>query len=198
MLRLGAQLALPRCPHCGVDTPTLASVHQFQTKAFNGHNERRWIAYACQRCGGVVVASSNMQSTAVLEIYPNQKSVHASIPDVPREYLAQAINSRHAPAGAVMLAATAVDSMLKNKGYVEGSLYSRIDKAVADHVITQEVGAWAHQVRLEANGQRHADADFSIPTPEEAERVVEFAEALAQILFVLPARVAEGLRTASA
>ena len=43
--------------------------------------------------------------------------------------------------------------MLKAKDYTEGSLYSRIDKAVEDRLITKEMAAWAHEVRLDANDQ---------------------------------------------
>jgi hypothetical protein len=38
-----------------------------------------------------------------------------------------------------MLSASAVDAMLKVKGYKSGSLYSRIDKAAEDHMITSEM-----------------------------------------------------------
>lgn len=92
-----------------------------------------------------------------------------------------------------MLTASAVDSMLKSKGYTEGSLYSRIDKAASDHVITEEMSKWAHAVRLDANDQRHADDSASLPTEADARRSIDFASALALFLFTLPARVAKGL-----
>ena len=82
--------------------------------------------------------------------------VQDEIPDRPRSYIQQAIDSIHAPAGAVMLAASAVDSMLKIKNYRDGSLYARIEQAVNDHLITQDMATWAHEVRLDANDQRHA------------------------------------------
>ena len=91
-----------------------------------------------------------------------------------------------------MLAASSVDAMLKAKGYIEGSLYSRIEKAVADHLITGDVAAWAHDVRLDANDQRHADQDAELPTIQDAERVIAFAASLGDVLFVLPARVRRG------
>ena len=50
-----------------------------------------------------------------------------------------------------MLAASAVDSMLKEKGYKDGSLYKRIEQAAGDHLITAEMASWAHEVRLDAN-----------------------------------------------
>ena len=93
-----------------------------------------------------------------------------------------------------MLAASAVDAMLKAKGYKDGSLNQRIKKAEADHIITADMAAWAHQVRLDANDERHADESARFPTTEEAQRSLDFALALAEILFVLPARVTRGLQ----
>ncbi|GAA0769527.1 DUF4145 domain-containing protein [Ideonella azotifigens] len=115
------------------------------------------------------------------------------IPDRPRAFLQQANESLHAPAGAVMLAASAVDSMLKLKGYTNGNLYSRIEKAAADHIITSDMATWAHEVRLDANDQRHADEAAALPTEEDAKRVIDFAAALAEIMFVLPSLVQRGL-----
>ena len=72
----------------------------------------------------------------VEEWFPAAQSVNESIPERPRAYLQQAMESMHAPAGAVMLAASAVDAMLKMKGLTDGNLYTRIDKAAKDHIIT--------------------------------------------------------------
>lgn len=105
--------------------------------------------------------------------------------------------SINAPAGAVMLAASAVDAMLKEKKYLEGSLYSRIEKAAADHLITQDMANWAHEVRLDANDQRHADEARSLPTQADAKRAIDFAAALGTFLYVLPARVRRGLTEAA-
>jgi len=92
-----------------------------------------------------------------------------------------------------MLAASAVDSMLKLKGYTDGSLYTRIEKAASDHLITGDMAKWAHEVRLDANYQRHADEISSLPTPNDARRIIEFASAFAEFLFVLPGRVLRGI-----
>lgn len=93
-----------------------------------------------------------------------------------------------------MLAATAVDAMLKARGYPSGTLNQRIEKAAADHVITADMAQWAHDVRLDANDQRHADENAELPSDADAKRCVEFAQALAEFLFVLPARVQRGLK----
>jgi hypothetical protein len=91
-----------------------------------------------------------------------------------------------------MLTASAIDAMLKDKGFKEGSLRQRIDLAASAHLITQEMAAWAHEVRLDANDQRHADDDAPLPDSADADKAIEFAGALAQFLYVLPARVARG------
>jgi hypothetical protein len=119
-----------------------------------------------------------------------------TLPPHAREYLQQALQSLHSPAGAIMLAASAVDAMLKEIGYEEGVLFSRIDKAAADHRITDSMATWAHKVRLDANAQRHADKTYFLPTTDDAANTVSFAQALGEFLFVLPARVSTGIRAA--
>ena len=95
-----------------------------------------------------------------------------------------------------MLAASAVDAMLKAKGYKDDSLYARINQAVTDHLITKDMGKWAHDVRLDANDQRHVDDKAALPTEADAKRVVEFTKSLAMFLFVLPAMVTRGIKEA--
>lgn len=126
-------------------------------------------------------------------VFPSSKAIPADFPPKASALLEQALASIHAPAGSVMLAASAVDAMLKGKGYSEGSLYSRIDKAMEDHVITREMAQWAHAVRLDANDQRHADEDADLPTEDDAIRCIDFVRALGEFLFTLPARVARGI-----
>lgn len=92
-----------------------------------------------------------------------------------------------------MVAGSSVDAMLKEKGYAKKSLYYRIGKAANEHLITQDMAEWAHDVRLDANDQRHADEKVVLPTTDDAERVSEFALAFAEYLFVLPAKTKRGL-----
>lgn len=101
-----------------------------------------------------------------------------------------------APAGVVVLAASAVDAMLKAKNYKDGSLYARIDKAAQDHEITSDMAAWAHEVRLDANEQRHSDDSAPLPGTEDAARLIEFVRALGTFMFVLPSRIKRGLEDA--
>ena len=96
------------------------------------------------------------------------------------------------------MAGSAVDAMLKKHGYETGSLYDRIDKALADNLLTKGMADWAHEVRLGSNRPRHADKDKPHVSPSEAAQSVEFAEALGNFLFVLTARIDRGLKAAAA
>ena len=197
MPALTSTLVLDRCPHCSVAHPNLMQVFNTETVDHTGQVKRTWAIYRCTRCGGVVTAHANGLNQSVGGYFPQAKAIKDDIPPKPRSFLQQASESLHAPAGAVMLAASAVDAMLRIKGYVEGSLYARIENAAANHLITAEMARWAHDVRLDANDQRHADESASLPTADDAIRAIDFATALAEFMFVLPNRVQRGIQQAT-
>ena len=197
-MRHGQTLQLQRCPHCNIANPTLQNVFNIDTQNDRGGDNRRWGSYKCATCGYVTLAVATYRNfeqrtiNEISEIWPTPQAVHDSVPGRAKSYLEQAIASIAAPSGAVMLTASAVDAMLKEKGLKEGSLYKRIEKAAAEHLITAEMAEWAHEVRLDANDQRHDDEEGALPDEADARKSIEFAMALAQFLFVLPARVARG------
>lgn len=196
MPRLVAQLELTKCPHCQVDQPSLHQAANFNTSNNTGSLTRFWKVYRCIRCGGAVTASALTEDGETFEVFPESGDVSEELPEPARSYLSQALDSRHAPAGAVMLAASAIDAMLKSKGLRDGSLYERINKAASDHLITSEMAKWAHSVRLDANEPRHADEAAPLPTEDDARRSIDFAQALAEFLFVLPSKVTRGITEA--
>jgi Domain of unknown function (DUF4145) len=188
----GSQLESERCPHCGIAKPSLNRVFESsEYPEINGY----WALYLCLSCRKFVLTAAPSHRSQVEDIWPTAFSVSDTIPARAREFLVQAAASLHAPAGAVMLTASAVDAMLKDKGYKEGVLNSRIDKAAKDHLLTPEMAAWAHEIRLDANDQRHADELADLPDIKDAQKVLEFAQALAQFLYVLPATVERGRKS---
>lgn len=196
--KLGSQLQLKRCPHCGIASPLFVKMWEDATTACDDRNPRIWGVYKCSTCGGVVLCGADPQFRGITEQYPRSENINEpAIPERSRNYLGQAMDSLHAPAGAVILAASSVDAMLKAKGYKQGTLNSRIDQAVKDHLITESMGKWAHEVRLDANDQRHADEAAPLPSAHDARRVIEFSKALAMFLFVFPAMVDKGLKDAT-
>jgi hypothetical protein len=189
------KLDLERCPHCKVHRPHLVRRWFERTEHHGGQLSRFWAAFVCQSCGGVVLCGAPVlreHRFEINEIYPSVDQPDEAIPERARHYLSQAIDSVHAPSGAIVLAASAVDAMLKAKNYKQGSLYDRIDKAAEDHLITAEMATWAHEVRLDANDERHADEDAPLPTTKEAHKAIRFTSAFAEYLFVLPTKVERG------
>jgi hypothetical protein len=170
-----------------------------KTVDVSGSGPRMWRWYECRSCGGMVMTMSKMQAVGkyllagkVEEMWPSRDSVASELPERARTFLTQAIECLHSPVPSIIAANAAIDAMFKGKGLREGSLYARIEKAAQDHLITEEMKAWAHDVRLDANDQRHADEDEPLPSRDDASKCVEFAKALGQFLYVLPARVARG------
>jgi len=192
----GNQLALDRCPHCNIAKPLLFRQWGADSVDHANSNKRFWSTYRCASCGGILlVVSPSDANKDITHMWPTPQVVADEVPVRAREFLSQAIASLHAPAGAVMLTASAVDAMLKEKGQKDGSLNARIEAAAKAHLITEEMAAWAHEIRLDANDQRHADETASLPSAADAAKGIEFANALAQFLYVLPARVERGRKT---
>lgn len=210
-LRTNQQLQMARCPHCSTANPTLvrrAKVDvQPQKESYaiqvgvQAGQFLQWHVYTCESCGGLVAAGAivhnvhlkNAGFTApVAWIVPAALALSTDIPERPANYLRQAQETLSSPAASVVMSASAVDAMLKERNYRDGSLYSRIEQAERDHVLTEHMAAWAHDIRLDANDERHADDGAANATPQDAARCLEFADALADLLFVLPARVKRG------
>lgn len=187
---------LSRCPHCGVATPNMNRVW---SDAFAGYGHSGWSAYRCNTCFGVVSCFMRWtdQDFQVLHTWPSEKVAHEDIPEPARTFLKQAFETLHAPDAAAVMAGSAVDAMLKAKGLADGSLYSRIDKALDSNILTDGMARWAHSVRLGSNRPRHADAERPHVSAEEAKQSVEFAEALGQFLFVLTAQIDRGIEAAA-
>lgn len=194
---LDEHLKLNNCPHCSVDYPNMVSQHEFNTSWDNGHESKKWGVFVCKRCGGAVLALSYPPDKQVVAVYPTTETADINLPKRVRYYLDEAMRSVSTPAGSVMLSASAVDAMLKEKGYKDGGLYARINQATKDGLLTAAMAIWAHQVRLEANGQRHADEEESMPTIVEAKLSVEFAKTPGDFLFVLPSRIERGINAVS-
>ncbi|MDR6104036.1 hypothetical protein QE369_004233 [Agrobacterium larrymoorei] len=200
-----------RCPHCGIANPLLSRCWEETARIKDTATARLYATFKCSSCNRIVMAEGPVSpinqhgnflhyeiAQRAEAIYPTPKKVDENLPEDARRYLKQAVDTLFAPDASVVMSASSVDAMLKAKGYLDGSLYSRIDKAVKDHILTEDMGRWAHKVRLEANAVRHADQQVIPPTKEDAEQVLEFSQALGDFLFVFTARVTHGLEQVGA
>jgi hypothetical protein len=192
-MELNKVIYLKRCPHCNIADPLIEQRSAFETSNINGDLVRTWVLYVCRTCGGVITASRYSTYNNHLQMFPEPIKVDECLPEKAKYFLNQAIETMHAPAASIMSCASSIDAMLKDKGYKDDSLFKRIDKAALDHLITNEMAEWAHVIRLEANDQRHADESASLPTNADAKRIVEYALALAEFLYVLPSRIKKGI-----
>lgn len=192
-----------RCPHCSIASPLLNRVwgsgNGEGTHRTDGGMPKAWALYLCSSCGGGVLAeaSGSYHGGGAQYIYPAVKAAHTDIPPVARRFLQQAMDTLHAPDAAAVMAGASVDAMLKEKGYIRGSLYERIDQALSDNVLTSGMATWAHSVRLGSNRPRHADAENPHVSLDQAKQSVAFAEALGSFLFVLTARIDRGIEAAN-
>lgn len=202
---------LDRCPHCNVAVPLLKQEWGKTAKVQNRNEARAYAVYECSRCNRLTMVESRtfpltadgkipngIGANEIETLYPKPAHVDASLPKDAQRYLKQAVDTVFAPDASVVMSASAVDAMLKAKGYEQGSLYTRIDQAVKGHVLTEGMGKWAHKVRLDANAVRHADDGIGPPSEKDARQVLEFASALGDFLFVFTARVDEGIKDAEA
>jgi hypothetical protein len=123
----------------------------------------------------------------MLECWPPAMTIPNQVPERARVYLRQAQETRGWAEGSLILCATGVELMLAHKGFKNGPLKARIDQAAKDHFITPDMAKWARQVRLDAHEHRNADEG-------DAERCLSFALALAEVLYVLPARITRGIQ----
>lgn len=195
-------LSLERCPWCKTAKPYLSlEGKKFQGKVLGDNWEEVWACYRCSTCKNMILAQigSNLYGLIEYHVYAyfpsGDDEISEHIPATVASSLKQAQNSTAQPDGCVMLCARAVDAMLQEKGFQEGRLYSRIEEAVKEHLITADMAKWAHQVRLESNDSRHVDLKALPSTIDNAKQCLEFTMALAEILFVLPARVSRGIET---
>jgi DNA-directed RNA polymerase subunit RPC12/RpoP len=201
--QIGDQLSgVGNCPYCGVAHPSLirlwSSANPLE-RATKGPTQM-WAVYRCTSCGGAVLAKGKdddrTNNAVIAEVIPGPRQAHADIPEPARTFLQQAYQTLQSPDAAAMLAGSTVDAMLKMLGYSEGSVYARIEQAVRDHKITEDMGKWAHEVRLGSNRPRHADDKRPHVSTDEAKQSVEFTEALGYFLFVLTKQAERGTQAA--
>jgi hypothetical protein len=134
----------------------------------------------------------------VAAVIPGVRTAHVDLPPPAKVFLQQAMDTLASPDASAVMSGSAVVAMLKELGYVKGSVYDRIDQAVADHKLTEAMGQWAHEVRLGSNRPRHSGEKNPHVSADEAKQSLEFAEALGSFLFVLTAKIERGTAAAKA
>jgi hypothetical protein len=186
---------ISNCPHCGISSPLLLKVWASQKKIPRGDGGPTsiWAVHRCTTCGHLITARGEagalVDNPVIAAVYPEVWEPSALVPEKVRSYLAQAHRTLSAPDASVVMSSSSIDAMLKNEGLTTGSLYERIDEAVASGLLTSSMAQWAHRVRLDANNPRHVDEAKPNMSPEDALRAFDFAKALTEYLYILPSRM---------
>jgi Domain of unknown function (DUF4145) len=205
-LHFDAHLGLDRCPHCNVANPVLQLQHQFEASPARANLMAQrgtgyvWHIYMCRTCAGLVSGATVRVDARLMYgqilnrmpfqwIIPTPRHLDKNMPPRVAHYLGQAQETIASPSASIIMSASAIDAMLKVKALKDGSLFARINQAAETGIITKDMAHVAHDVRLGANDERHADEDAALTTDEDARRCLEFAEALAEMIFILPTRV---------
>ncbi|TIL22513.1 MAG: DUF4145 domain-containing protein [Mesorhizobium sp.] len=200
--------AVPSCPRCNRANPAFVNVGGTVALPMDQYGLNNVIffsgVYRCTTCGRTVLAESQLMNVQgqpaqipVQNLLPRPQDIDAAILGKPRQFLSDALTSLNAPTASIMASCSAIDAMLKEKGVgrldpsgKERSLYKRIEEAVGLGILTADMAKWAHKVRLDANDQRHADDDAPIPSQSQAQSIFDLANGLAEVLIVLPSKVA--------
>ncbi len=203
---------LARCPHCSVANPLFTNHYHTPEPIIDAEGAfgKRHGLFTCTTCAEAILVSSRQVSAKLFKhndspeffeikvVVPHAPAVDEDLPESAKNYLQQAIDTQNSPDASIVVAASAVDAMLRAKGLTIGSLYTRIDAAEKNNIITGSMAQWAHAVRLEANNVRHVDDENPHATREQAQQVIQFAQALGTFLFTLQAKIDVGLETATA
>ena len=195
-------LNLERCPHCQTAMPTLKAIFQNNYMETYNHqlkNRQLWGVYQCSFCGGLIsICSEAFQSNpefTIAKIFPPQPSFSFDrFPEEAVRYLKQAAKILEQQDSAIMTIASAVDAMLQAKECKGHNLNKKIDNAVEKGIFTEDMKKWADNIRLQRNDSSHPKENILPPAQNEAKQCFEFAMTLGEILFVLPAKVARGLK----
>jgi hypothetical protein len=147
-----------------------------------------WKIFDCDNCySPVAVKLAYMDGDyEIVESFPKYQSVHKSIPKKAQRYLLEAIETVYTPSSSILLCCSSIDSMLKEIGFKDGCLYSRIIEAAGQYKITESMKIWANKIRLDSNAIRHADESLPTLTIDDAKNTIEFTLALGEFLFVIP------------
>ena len=191
---IGDLVGVYSCPHCSVANPQLKELWASKEPLYRGDVPvigRLWATYQCTSCSDVVLVKCAWSSRTAANkpwddkkydvdtIYPSAKIAHEDVPEPARTFLQQALEHVARARRGCGNGWRSSRRDAQEEGAHRGELlYSRIDKALKDNLLTQGMADWAHNVRLGSNRPRHADEHEPHVVPEQAKQSVEFANRL--------------------
>ena len=192
------------CPHCHTKSVAFNMIHQF---AVPSSGNSLWNVFViCAGCGvgAIALFQSNSghdpqnyiynrpQDFEIQNFWPKPEAPEAPEhlpPNIKAFYLqaAENVGRNYDAAGAMFR--KALDVTLKIIcPEATGRLVDRIDKAVELGKLTENLGEWAHEIRVGGNEAAHDEDPF---TEDEARNLHHFTEWVLMYVFTLPGMMAE-------
>lgn len=202
-----------QCAHCGARNSAMSVRGAFQ----NPRTLTDWSVFAtCEACGNGSVAfvaanttsananpsgytgdlSTATHSYRVQDVFPKHADTSApeSVPPAATKAFQEGAENLHDGryTSAIAMFRRALDVGLKEfpSDIDAWRLEKRIDKLADAGLITKDLQAWAHKIRLEGNDAVH---ELDDPSKEQANEVHLFTELLLTYLFTLPAKIRANL-----
>lgn len=192
------------CPFCGEKGKFSLENHAEKRKP-NSSKRLNFDLYKCHNCAGYVHVlwsagefAHGMYGLYNFKVLPwplsGKPEPSPNWPDGMTRFWVQAkdsFGSENWDAANVM-ARSALQFVVREKGAKKGSLKEQIDDLGAKGVLHPLMQDWAHEVRLLANESAHPEAPAPPPaTPQDARDIVDFLDYLMFYLYDLPQQISE-------
>lgn len=192
---LDKKFIINNCPHCQINNPNLGEVYHNTFQDSENKQRKTWYIFCCNNCYGLVTVETAINNSKnVIKYFPENDVISEDIPNPAKKYLEEAVKTVHSPSASILVGSRSLNEMLLAIGYEDKNLYNKLQQASEDRKITSEMESWAHEVRLNANEERHPKKYSTEATQEDAKNTIELLKAFAQYLFVLPAMIQKEIK----
>lgn len=190
------------CAFCGEKGNFGLAFHAEKKKA-NSSKKLNFDLYQCRNCMGFVHVlwsaqefGSSMQGLYNFYVLPapiGKPRPSDCWPENVQRYWTQAHEAlrRESWDAAVVMARSALQLALRDKGAVKGTLYSEIENLASKGILPPLIKDWSHEVRDLGNDSAHPDSQAPQPSSQDAEDIVHFLDSTLMYLYDFPKHVSD-------
>lgn len=201
MGQFGAELSLYQieCAFCD-ESGNWELDHHAEKRKANGRKVINFDTYKCGSCAGYVMvlwsATEGSHGNHGLHNYkvlpwPLKFRPSDNWPDAIKRHWKQAhdnLKSNNYDA-AVLMARSALQATMRDKGAQGRNLYSEIEDLANRGIITNIIKDWSHEVRLLATPAAHPQPNDEETDPDDARDIVRFLDSLLESVYDIPADI---------
>lgn len=188
------------CAFC-LEKGQFARVFHVEKRKPNSRKKLNFDTYQCQNCMSYVQVMWSAQefpsgmrglySYYVLPAPIGKAEPSENWPDAVQRFWTQAHESLKIENwdAAALMARSAVQFALREKGAVKGNLKSEIEDLASESILQPIMKDWSHEVRELGNDSAHPDLQAPPTDPQDARDVVQFLDFLLNYLYDLPKHI---------